>query len=134
MTLVPVPFPACTICGDKSQKSYHKDCGGELLIDPYTDYIHCERCYGSWLIWETKYNCSKCGNVFSAKDIHKEIEKMLRDCERVIGILETRSKTREDIHKIGKVSFHTFLESFVKKLGEIAGYVVEIIVRLLFPH
>jgi hypothetical protein len=134
MARVPLKFPHCPACGTDSPQSFHKDCGGEIQLDPHSNYVHCTRDGKSWLIWDTKYHCnnSSCGHVFSANEVYSEITKMLKDCERLLDILMSQEKAIADMTSLGKISFRAFATAFAKGFGKVAGYLVEILVGLLF--
>ena len=132
MALVPLKFPHCPVCNTDSPRSYHKDCGGELNIDPYSQHVHCLKCCRSWHINESNYYCSDCGNVFSAEEVNDELKKMLAECERLLDIMESRNEAIAERLFLGKSSFRRFVMSFAETLGKSAGYLVEIIVGLFF--
>ena len=126
---IPLPFPKCDKCGRSWKQCVHTDCQGLLEINPSNYEVYCLKCHSHWNLWDSTYQCS-CGVSFQAVEVKNAIMTMLEISALAIEEFEKREyaiKTRNDI---ATSSFKAFLNSFMGKLGQLAGLVVETVIRI----
>ncbi|MEX3653890.1 hypothetical protein ABFW14_12200 [Mycolicibacterium fortuitum] len=128
---LPLPFPACPGCNNSWKTSFHRNCGGEIEVEPITRAVRCGSCDNRWIVYDSTFYCS-CGNVFSAQEVHKAIDELMSMCLRLIDIIE-ESEAADKLRKTrAESSLRIFTSELVRGLGAAAGFAIEKLLTFFF--
>lgn len=122
--LIPLPFPTCKHCGESAPKSYHRNCGGRMMVEVDTDEVYCSGCDKHWNIWESSYYCS-CGGTFQAEEVADALKEVLVFCQVCAEEIRLQDEARERRREKSTASLKKFMLNLFDKIGHFFGVAVE---------
>lgn len=125
---IPLPFPKCSKCGKTAERSFHKDCGGQLHIETTSDEVYCLKCNDHWNIWKSNYYCS-CGNKFAARDVQKALTEVLVFCRVCAEEILAQQELKKQRITSSQSSLRIFLSEFLNGLGYSLGVALGTIIE-----
>lgn len=127
---ITLPFPPCPVCHSGAERTFHKNCGGLLEVDPYTYTVKCAKCGHTWPIKKSRYYCT-CGYSFEADEIKKKLNTILELCRIYAKEYELELEAKRFREKESKASLEDFISGVLKGLSIISGVVVESIIQFI---
>ena len=124
---IPMPFPKCNTCGESHPRSYHKKCGGRMLVETTTDVVYCDRCGAHWDVWDSTYYCS-CGSAFKAEDVRSALIEVLACCRLCAEEIAAQDIARKKRESLSETSLRAFLSKFFERIGYAFGVAVGTII------
>ncbi|MFF0526776.1 hypothetical protein ACFYT3_00165 [Nocardia amikacinitolerans] len=120
---LPLPFPACPSCALSWATCAHRNCGGEIEVEPMTRSVRCQACRGAWNIMASVFYCS-CGHSFSASEVAEAIDGLMDTCRRLLTFIDDTSRSDAQFRARTDSSLRRFISEVFYALGDAAGFAI----------